>query len=57
VAERPGAVLFRGGYICQRCGRRANHVDHIHPVLFGGTDDPVNLQALCEACNLQKATS
>ena len=39
------------------CGVRPDHVDHvdrIHPVLFGGTDDPANLQALCVACNLAK---
>jgi 5-methylcytosine-specific restriction protein A len=50
-------VLFRDRWTCQQCGARAGHVDHIIPVLFGGTDDPANLQSLCEACNLQKATS
>lgn len=50
-------VLFRDRWTCQRYGARADHVDHIQPVLFGGTDDPANLQALCAACNLQKATS
>ncbi len=47
-------VLYRDAYRCQRCGSAANHVDHVHPVLFGGTDDVANLQALCERCNLAK---
>jgi 5-methylcytosine-specific restriction endonuclease McrA len=34
--------------------RPATHVDHIHPVLFGGTDDRTNLQALCAGCRLSK---
>jgi 5-methylcytosine-specific restriction endonuclease McrA len=29
-------------------------VDHITPVLFGGTDDESNLQASCARCNLGK---
>lgn len=47
-------VLYRDAYRCQRCGAPANHVDHAQPVLFGGTSDPANLQALCTACNLAK---
>jgi 5-methylcytosine-specific restriction enzyme A len=35
----------------------ASHVDHVTPVLFGGTDDESNLQALCADCNLAKGTS
>lgn len=26
-------------------------IDHVHPVLCGGDDDPGNLQALCSPCN------
>jgi 5-methylcytosine-specific restriction endonuclease McrA len=33
---------------------RFGRVDHVHPVLFGGTDDESNLEALCERCNLVK---
>jgi 5-methylcytosine-specific restriction enzyme A len=47
-------VLYRDRWTCQQCGARADHVDHITPVRFGGTDEESNLQALCERCNLAK---
>jgi len=50
-------VLFRDRYTCQQCGARAGHVDHIGPVVFGGTDDESNLQASCSACNLEKGAA
>ncbi len=39
-------VLERDRYRCQRCGARAEHVDHIIPVAQGGRDLPENCQAL-----------
>jgi hypothetical protein len=39
-------VLFRDQWTSQICGGRADHVDYITPVLFGGTDDEGNLRAL-----------
>jgi hypothetical protein len=52
-------VLHRADYTCQACGAKAAdgaelHIDHIHPVSKGGTNDPTNLQALCRDCNLGK---
>ncbi len=60
-------VLDRDGWVCQRCRRvlvravgdgvpksHAATVDHVIPVVRGGWDDPVNLQALCLACNVWK---
>jgi hypothetical protein len=53
-------ILMRDGFRCRSCGVSASepgvklHVDHIHPVKHGGTNDPDNLQALCQACNLGK---
>ena len=53
------SILERAGFRCQACGITAAdgaqlHVDHIHPVSKGGTNDPSNLQALCQACNSGK---
>ncbi len=53
------AVLERDGFLCQPCkasGRvkLGNQVDHIKPKAKGGTDDPANLQAICEPCHKTK---
>jgi hypothetical protein len=32
------------------------HIDHIHPLAFGGCNDVVNLQLSCDKCNREKAT-
>jgi 5-methylcytosine-specific restriction endonuclease McrA len=51
----PGArVLYRDRWTCRQCGAPASHVDHVMPVLLGGTHDERNLQALCAGCNLAK---
>lgn len=51
-------VLKRAQFHCELCGIpadiRALEVDHIQPRNKGGTDDPVNLQALCYSCNSMK---
>ena len=51
-------VLKRAKYRCLLCGVSASdkaiHVDHIVPRNHGGSDDPVNLQALCSSCNSMK---
>lgn len=53
-------VFERDGYRCKECGATNKettlHVDHIKPVSKGGTNDPSNLQTLCEKCNLAKHT-
>lgn len=48
-------ILARDSHTCQECGRPADAVDHIMPLSQGGTDAPANLQALCTACNTDKA--
>jgi uncharacterized protein (TIGR02646 family) len=51
--------LFRihGGH-CFYCGHEIDmrdfHVDHVHPVVLGGTDDFDNLVASCKFCNTSK---
>lgn len=48
-------VLERDAYRCVLCGSwQALSVDHVHPELLGGTDDPGNLQTLCRSCNTSK---
>lgn len=61
-ASERSAVLRRDGYRCQLCGisQKENpaivlEVDHITPVSKGGTNDPANLQALCNQCNRLKS--
>lgn len=54
------AVLQRDKHQCKFCGAKPPdaklHVDHILPVIAGGKTIVENLQVLCEACNLGKAT-
>lgn len=49
-------VLVRDGYQCQGCGLRGRdlEVDHIVPVVKGGSDDLDNLQLLCKPCHHEK---
>ena len=52
-------ILARDLYLCQTCLSRgrptpATCVDHITPKAQDGTDDPENLQALCDACHRAK---
>ena len=53
-------ILTRDGYRCVKCGatqaQTTLHIDHKTPVSKGGTNDPSNLQTLCEKCNLGKGT-
>jgi hypothetical protein len=54
------SILQRDEFKCKACGVTPNegaklHVDHIHPVSLGGSDDPSNLQTLCSVCNIGKS--
>ena len=53
--ELRGRVLHRDNYRCQirgkNCEGRADEVDHIVPVVSGGSDSPSNLRAACKPCN------
>jgi 5-methylcytosine-specific restriction endonuclease McrA len=52
-------ILKRDNFTCQYCGAKAPevvlHVDHIHPVADGGTNELLNLIAACQSCNLGKS--
>lgn len=48
-------VFGRDGYKCNSCGTgRDLTLDHIVPVLSGGSNEPDNLQTLCRSCNSKK---
>lgn len=51
-------VFERDGFRCRRCGRGPQEcplvVDHIVPVVKGGSNDEANLQTLCADCNAGK---
>lgn len=54
-------VLQRDDFKCRYCGVGPQddqlHVDHVHPVVMGGTDDPGNLVTACRTCNLGKGSA
>jgi hypothetical protein len=57
-AKRRFEVLRRDGFKCVYCGVKASeselHVDHVMPVIDGGSDEMTNLVAACIDCNLGK---
>lgn len=57
-SKRRFEVLRRDGFRCVYCGAKASeselHVDHVVPVIDGGSDEPSNLVTACIDCNLGK---
>lgn len=49
-------ILARDLYTCQHCGKVGGRLelDHIKNIADGGTDDPNNLQILCNQCHAKK---
>lgn len=49
-------IYIRDGFVCAYCGNCDGpfHIDHIHPVAKGGTNDPKNLTVACVRCNISK---
>lgn len=45
-------ILARDGAVCRHCGATEDlQIDHVIPVVWGGTNAPDNLQVLCRTCN------
>lgn len=48
-------ILNRDNHKCQHCSSTQKlEIDHIIPLVQGGTNDLSNLQTLCLTCNRQK---
>lgn len=59
TAEDIAAILKRQKHQCAECGasvkkRSDRQVDHIMPLKLGGSNNPSNLQILCNTCNKVK---
>jgi len=39
---------------CKKCIKNGYHIDHIYPIIRGGSNHPHNLQLLCPFCNHSK---
>lgn len=51
-------IRKRDGEVCAYCGSTDGpfEVDHLFPVMRGGSDDPSNLTIACEVCNRSKGS-
>ena len=48
----------RDGYCCKKCGAIKDlTIDHLNPLINGGTNSIENLQLLCKVCNSSKGGS
>lgn len=48
-------LVVRDGAACARCGSTERlTVDHVIPMIRGGSDELSNLQTLCKSCNSAK---
>jgi hypothetical protein len=60
VSTRTRFEIFkRDGFKCLYCGKSPPatilHVDHVLPVVEGGSNEPANLVTACQDCNLGKS--
>lgn len=63
--EKRLAIYMRDVWLCGYCGqdlqhhtgddRRLRALDHITPVVLGGSNDATNLVTCCDSCNSRKA--
>ena len=54
VALNTRTVLARDRHECAYCGKRAQSIDHVHPVSRGGKNNWMNVVAACNRCNTLK---
>lgn len=48
------ARLTYYGYRCWMCGAPWEHMDHVIPIVRGGSNWPANLRPACQPCNSRK---
>jgi 5-methylcytosine-specific restriction enzyme A len=60
-SKRRMRILSRDSFLCNHCSQpfpESNlEVDHIIPLVQGGSDDDCNLQTLCKPCHLKKTVA
>ena len=49
-----GARLAYYGWRCWMCGAPWEHIDHVIPIVRGGSNWPANLRPACQPCNSRK---
>lgn len=55
AARRYADIYLRDAHTCQFCGNRAVTIDHLLPVIAGGSNENLNLVGACARCNRVKA--
>lgn len=60
TSRERAAVWEKTRGICNYCGKQTNpfrnfEIDHVTPVVAGGSDDLDNLTCSCDACNRKKS--
>jgi 5-methylcytosine-specific restriction endonuclease McrA len=50
-------ILENAMYMCAKCGKRGEIVDHIRPLWAGGSDEPRNKQVLCDHHHREKTSA
>jgi 5-methylcytosine-specific restriction endonuclease McrA len=53
--QKKRAAMLKPGTRCYICGDPATQIDHVIPVIKGGTDHPSNLRPICWPCNREKS--
>jgi 5-methylcytosine-specific restriction endonuclease McrA len=49
--EISNTCLILANHKCKDCGKTANHAHHIIPLRKGGTNEQLNLKAVCHSCH------
>lgn len=50
-------IYLRDGNKCVQCGSKENlTIDHILPLMYGGTNVQENLRTMCRVCNMRKGS-